>query len=117
MTFYAEMATDALELLEEFGGDIALTRESDGSINPITGVVTSGTDASVTTTGLLVSFADKMIDGTRILDGDRKLVISSEHEPLPSDKPVIGGEEWSIVKINPIKSVDVAVVYFVQVRK
>ena len=114
---YSKSAATALKLLTRFGGDVVLSRETDGSTDPITGVVTPGTDASVTTTGLLTNYEDNMIDGARILDSDRKLVLSNEYEPLPTDKPVIAGEEWSIEAIKTIKPFDTVAVYFCQVRR
>jgi hypothetical protein len=114
---YVKMAATALKLLERFGGDVVFAREIGGSINPITGAIVAGTDASVTTTGLLKKYPDKMIDGTRILTGDRELVLSNEQEPLPSDKPIIAGEEWSIVEINTAKPFDTVIVYFCQLRR
>jgi hypothetical protein len=111
------MAATALELLIEFGQSITLSRETGGSINPITGVVTAGTDVSVVTTGLIKPYPEKMIDGTRILSSDRELVLSNEAVPLPSDKPIVGGEEWSIVDIKTVSPAGTDVVYFVQVRR
>jgi hypothetical protein len=90
--FYDDMAATALELLAEFGQSVTLSRTTGGSIDPVTGAVTAGTDASVITTGLIKPYPDKMIDGTRILASDRELVLSNEQVPLSTDKPVIGGE-------------------------
>jgi len=54
----------------------------------------------------------------RVLASDRELVLSNQQQPLPSDKPVIGGEQWSIVGIKTIKPDGVTpVVYFAQVRR
>lgn len=116
--FYQKMAATALRLLTKFGAPIVLARETGRDIDPVTGVDTAGVDASVTTTGLIKPYPDRMIDGTRILEGDKELVLSSEHQPLPSDKPQIGGEDWSIISIKTIDpDLTGAVVYFVQVRK
>jgi len=114
---YSKSAQTALKLLTRFGGEITLSRKTGDSVDPITGVVAAGTDTSVTTTGLLKPYSDKMIDGTRILTGDKELVLSNEQTPLPSDKPIIDGEEWSIVAIKTIKPFDTVVVFFCQVRK
>lgn len=114
---YEKMAATALNLLEKFGGDVVFSRETGGSVDPITGTITPGIDASVTTTGLLKPYPDKMIDGARILASDRELVLSSEQEPLPTDKPVIAGEEWAIVEINTVKPFDTVIVYFCQLRR
>ena len=115
--FYTKMAATALKLLTKFGATVALVRETGALLDPITGAETSGVDASTTTTGLLVPYPDKMIDGTRILDSDRMLIASGETVILPTDKPTIGGENWAIISIKTIKPTTVAVVYFVQVRR
>jgi hypothetical protein len=111
------MAATALELLTEFGQSVTLSRETGGSIDPVTGVATAGTDASVITTGLIKQYSAKMIDGTRILASDRELVLSNEQVPLPSDKPVIGGEEWAIIDIKTVSPAGTDVCYFCQVRR
>lgn len=116
-SFYESLGDTALTLLVKFGQSITLSRETGGSVDPITGAVTAGTDASVITTGLIKPYPDAMIDGTRILDSDRELVLSNEYEPLPSDKPVIGGEEWAIVNITTISPSGTDVIYKVQVRR
>jgi len=117
MSFYDDMAAVALELLDEFGQAITLPRTTGGSVDPITGIVTPGTDASVVTTGLLKPYPDAMIDGARILSSDRELVLSDEQVVNPTDKPLIDGEEWSIVNIKTINPAGTVVCYFVQVRR
>lgn len=117
MTFYADMAATALELLTEFGMSVTLQRTTGSSVDPITGEITAGTDASVITTGLIKLYPDRMIDGTRILQGDREIVLSNEHVPLSSDKAVISDENWSIVDIKTISPAGTPVCFFVQVRK
>ena len=117
MSFYADMGGVAVELLKEFGQPVKLVRVTGASTVPVTGVVTAGTDASVTTAGILKPYPDDMIDGTRILTSDRELVLTNEHIPLPSDKPEIQGQQWSIVNITTTSPAGVDVVYKVQVRK
>lgn len=117
MSFYQDMADVALELLDEFGAAVTLQRTTGASVDPVTGEITSGTDASVVTTGLIKPYPDRMIDGTRILQGDRELVLSDEQTPVASDKIVVGGENWSIVNIKTISPAGIPVCYFCQVRK
>lgn len=118
MAFYDDMAATALELLTEFGSAVTLPRTTGGSIDPVTGAVVSGSDATVTTTGMIKPYPDHLIDGTRIMRGDREMVLSNEREPLPTDTPTINGENWSIVGIKTVKPDDATpVVYFCQVRR
>lgn len=117
MSFYTDRAADALGLLTEFGYIVTLGRVTGNSVNPITGVVAPGVDCSVTTTGFDKPYADNLVDGTRILTSDRELILSNEQEPLPSDKPVINGENWAIVNIKTVAGAGTAVIYKCQVRK
>jgi len=118
MPFYTNMGAVALDLLTKFGTSIILNRTVGNSVDPITGVVVSGVDASVTTTGLVRPYPDKVIDGKRILVGDRELVLSNEQVPQPSDRVVLNGEEWSIVGVKTIQpDTATTVVYFAQVRR
>lgn len=118
MTFnYAKMASTALKLLNKFGQDTVLARSTGNSVDPITGAVTVGTDASVTTTGLIRNYKDDAIDGTRVLMGDKELVLSNEQTPTLTDQVTIGGETWSIVSIKTIKPTDTVICFFCQVRK
>ena len=118
MSFYAKMSETALKLLEKFGAPVVLQRTVNASIDPITGIEIAGTDASVTTTGLIKPYDSSMIDGERILADDRELILSNEHAPLPDDMPMVDGEAWKIISIKSVKpngSEDV--VYSVQVRR
>ena len=117
MTFYTDAAADALELLTEFGYQLTLSRKTGDSVDPITGVIAPGTDSSVTTTGFDIPYDDGLIDGTRILNGDRKLLLSNEQEPSPDDKPIIDSQEWSIVNIKTVAGAGTAVIYKCQVRR
>ena len=118
MGFSDDMAAAALKLLEKFGKPVVLARITGGAVDPVTGATTASADASVTTTGLIKPYPDGLIDGTRIMQGDRELVLSAEHEPLPTDKPVVGNQQWSIVGIKTVKPDDATpVVYFCQVRR
>jgi len=118
MSFYSKMAATALKLLTKFGASVTLKRVAGETFDPISGVTVAGTDSSVATTGVLRTYPDKVIDGTRIMSGDRELVLSNEQVPQLSDYAVINSEQWSIVTIRTVKpDSSTAVVYFVQVRK
>jgi len=115
--FYADMAATAKDLLTDFGKTITLTRTTGTTYDPVTGATVAGTDASVTTTGLIKPYPDKLIDGTRIQSGDRELVLSNEQTPTMDDKPNIDGQQWSIINIKTVKPDDATpVVFFCQVR-
>lgn len=117
MSFYSGMAATALSLLQKFGQTITLVRKTGDSVDPVTGAVTAGTDASVTTTGVLSKYPDKMIDGERVLVGDRRLILSNEQVPVTSDLVTIGGYDWSIIEIDTVSPAGTDVIYICQVRR
>jgi hypothetical protein len=115
--FYTRMATTASRLLNKFGGTVTVIRNVGGSVNPVTGVVTPGSNSTLTAKGLLNKFSDDLIDGTRIKASDRLLMIDSTFEPAMTDKPTIANQNWSIVEIRTVKPANVAVMYALQVRR
>lgn len=117
MEFYERMAATASRLLTKFGGTVTLSRITGESVDPITGVVTPGTDNSQTTIGILQKFPDNLVDGTRIKKGDRTLILDSSVEPLMTDTPEIGGDNWSVMSIETVKPASLPLVYFVHCRQ
>lgn len=115
--FYTRMAATASKLLNKFGGAVTVVRNVGGSVNPVTGVVTPGSNTTLTGKGLLNKFSDDLIDGTRIKASDRLLMLDSSFEPVMTDKPTIASQNWTIVEIRTIKPANVAVMYALQVRR
>lgn len=117
MSFYGDMAVVVTDLLTQFGTAFVLARDVGGSIDDVTGAVVAGTPADQVVTGLLKVYPDKLIDGTRIQQGDRLLVIDASVQPLHTDRPVIEGEEWSVVSIETANPAGIPLAYFIQVRR
>ena len=116
--FYTEMAEVAVELIEEFGAPVTLNRVTGDQYDPVTGNEFEGDADPVTTKGLVTSYPVKLIDGTRILATDRKLIIDGSVEPLMADIPEMNGEKLgTIVNIEKKNPTGTALVYFIQVRK
>lgn len=118
--FYDEMAALATELLgtEEFGEPLNIQRVTGETRDPITGVVTPGTDESYTPLGVILDYEQDEFDGERIQRGDRKLIIDNSTQPRLTDKPVIDGSEWNVIswtKTQPRES-SVVAMYTIQVR-
>lgn len=117
MSFYDDMAAVATDLLTKFGQPITLRRNVGASVDPVTGAVTSGTSDDQATVGVLRIYPAKLVDGTRIQAGDRELVIDASVQPLMTDKPVLGGMDWTIVAIETASPAGIPLVYFIQVRR
>jgi len=117
MTFYADMATTAKDLLAEFGQTVTIARVTGGSVDPVTGSVTAGTTTTYSPKGILRNYNATLIDGTRIKAGDMELILDDTIAPLLTDKPAIGGTVWTIKGIKEINPAGTPLVYFCQVAK
>ena len=117
-TFYGEMADMATELFTEFGAQFTITRTTGESTDPVTFVVTPGSDTTYTPYGIIKPYPLDKIDGTLIKAEDRMLILDDTIEPLLTDVVTTDSESWNIVSITTIKPDDAtSVVHFVQVRK
>jgi hypothetical protein len=115
--FYNKMATTARDLLLKFGSVVTVTRTTGESINPVTGVVSAGTTVTFSPKGILQNYNDKLVDNTRILSGDRRMVLDDTVAPLMSDQITIESELWTIVGIEDKTPAAVPLVYICQLRK
>lgn len=114
---YTVPAATALRLLAKFGKTISLSRTTGETELPISGNILGGSDASVDITGALFDYADRLIDGTKIKQGDRRLIMSNEQTVTMTDKPIIDGVKKDIVNLIRISPDDTTVVaYIAQVR-
>lgn len=114
---YAASKADADELIAEFGMTASLQRAATAGpkYNPTIG---SPTPYSVTV--VVIEFRQSEVDGTRVLQGDKKVFIakgSLSIDPLPGDKLVISGATYVIVRVEPLAPAGTVVMWTVQVRK
>lgn len=136
MTFYSEMADTATDMLTEFGQSIVITRPSLNFSN-ITNKPVSGGTVSLATVGLFTKIDRSLVDGTRIQDTDRVMVIDASVSPRMGDLLDVSGMvtpesvgaapgiilspgqalSWTIVAIKDINPAGTPVCYFVQVRR
>jgi hypothetical protein len=95
---YAELRADVLEILEEFGNAITLTRANDGATyDPIGGTFSGGSVTALNGVGVLVGYKNSEIRGTEIKATDRKLIFQG-------DALLIGDlyNNWRVHSINDI---------------
>ena len=119
MSLYQNMADTAVNLLKQFGTQIVLNRTTGEEFDPVAGRVTPGTTEQLNTNGVLTSFTKSTETelGGNIVAGDMLLVLSAEVEPLPTDKLLLNGEPWTIVRILPVNPAGTPLSYKIQVRK
>lgn len=136
MTFYAEMAETATEMLSEFGRSIVLSRPSYNFDNA-TNKPTSGGVSNLTTVGLFTRISRDLETGSRIQSTERVMVIDASIAPLIGDLVDVSGvtesenvgaapgvilstgqaAAWTITKIREINPAGTPICYFVQVQR
>lgn len=99
-----------------------LIKVTEGSVDPnnITGPKIGGGEVSYSCRGFIEDYNDSLIDGTRIEQGDKKVMllgdtIASGKIPEQSDRVVIEGIDRVI--IGPVKRDPDAATYILQVRQ
>lgn len=114
-----QMRALAVDLINEYGKTIKLTREIT-TFDPSTGqTVTTETDYSVVSTPP-ADFSRSRVDGTLIQQGDMYIEIAAQGlaiAPEDTDKVTIDGQVWSIVGISPVYSGELVTMYGLQLRK
>lgn len=114
--FYASLADTARSLLTSFGKPVTFKRIEGEEKNPVTGEIVHGFEADFVANAVLTEIPDRLVNGTRIKQGDRHLICEAGVEPLMTDRPELLGWEWSIIEIATIAPAGIPVAYRLQVR-
>lgn len=117
MTFYSDLAADAHDMIVEFGQTMTLKRLTPGAYDPATGTLTN-TTTTETATGVELDYTSSEIDGTVILRGDRKLILSTTGigAPKVDDTVTIGTTVYTLKNVQPLSPGGTVVIYTCQVR-
>ena len=118
MSFYGDLAITADDLLAEFGQPITIRTNTPGNYDPDTGTTTL-TTADVVGNGCVFDYGTQAIDGTLIVQGDKRLYLSpvGMSEPGIDDLAIAGGVTWRITLVKAIAPAGVAVLYDCNLRK
>ena len=96
---------------------LQLERQAGAVQDQNTGLWTDGTKTLLQLDGALTGYADKEIDGTRIMRGDKKLVCAFDVTPLATDVVIVGGSQrFTIVQIDDVNHSGQTQVYKLQLR-
>lgn len=121
MTFYADMAATAHELLAEFGLAMTLARPSSSApaYDPTTGEATPVSPGTYTVTGAKFDYIVSEIDGSSVLFGDQRVYLSTSGGvlPRPGDTLTIAGSVFRVMRVSELAPGGTAVIYDVQVRR
>lgn len=111
---YEGMAASATSMLERFGTSVdLLPRVVTGPKN--NPAVTFPN--ALPTLGVILAFKAKEIDGERITERDRKVLLASDQqEPQIKDRLRVGGVDYEIVQVAPLRPATTTLMYTLQIR-
>ena len=122
MVDYAKTAARADQSLRRKGGIVVLRRVVTGEYDPDLGTAPTAT-TDYEGTGVKIAYEAENIDGTLILVGDQKLLLSPLQRngqampaPTAADLVLFGGASYTIQNVSKTEPVDVAVLYTLQLR-
>jgi hypothetical protein len=116
---YGELAQAAVDLLNELGQLVLLTRAGEGSgYDPDQGFVEEGGEEVWSANGVEFSYAQAEVDGTLVQSGDRRVLIAPSLGTLPQSGDVItlGATRLEVVESRPLQPAGVIVLHEVQAR-
>lgn len=115
--FYECLRATAHGLLLGKGQAMTLQTSSSGTYNPETGAAV--VPGSVPCIGAVFEYPSREIDGTQIVSGDQKIILSAEGlaaVPDEGDTILVQGVPLAIIRVQRIAPAGVVVVYKLQVR-
>ncbi|OEZ92196.1 hypothetical protein JAB9_47630 [Janthinobacterium sp. HH107] len=122
MTDYTKTAARADKSLRRKGGIVVLRHVVTGVYDPDLGAAPT-TSADYEGTGVKIAYEAENIDGTLILVGDQKLLLSPLQRngqampaPTAADLVLFGGASYTVKSVETTAPVDVAVLHTLQLR-
>jgi hypothetical protein len=118
VTFYSDMAATAVELLEEFGQAVIVTRVEEGEYDPSDGTGTS-TSTPYPGMGVALDYRQDQIDGTLIRQGDRRIYIAPDLGMVPKTGDTVTLAEGAVLNVvasRPLSPAGTVLLHDVQVR-
>lgn len=117
MSFYADMAATAIELLTEFGRSATHESKTTGAYDPATGSAPV-TTASATCTLAIFPVTKAHVDGTLVLQTDEIAYIAPfSAAPTAGDTLLVGGVRYTIIKVMTTSPAGTTVLHECVVRK
>ena len=105
-----------------YGTTVSITRRVSGAYDATQGKATV-VPTVYTTKGILLSYKDYNVDGTMVMQGDRKLILSTTATwspsailPVPGDQVSVSGAIWNVINVNQIALQGAKVSYVLQMR-
>jgi hypothetical protein len=116
---YGELAQAAVDLLDELGQLVLVTRAGAGDgYNPDTGFTEEGGEQVWSASGVEFQYNQREVDGSLIQSGDRRVLIAPSLGTTPQSGDVItlGATRLEVVESRPLQPAGVVVLHEVQAR-
>jgi hypothetical protein len=115
----AKARATALKLLNKFGKSVTLTMVTEGTYNPATGELSSGSTSTEIPKALIEDFNGVDYVSGLVEKGDRKVTTpaSGYTEPKPNDQFTVGSDVYTVIAVETVWSGEQAAIYISQVRK
>ena len=116
---YDELAQAAVDLLDELGQIVLLTRaRAGGGYDPDAGTVEEGGEQVWSANGVEFEYSQREVDGSLIQSGDRRVLIAPDLGTVPQSGDVItlGATRLEVVESRPLQPAGVVVLHEVQAR-
>ena len=119
MNFYERAGASALKLLKKYGQSATLKR-TETTTSPLKPWEPgASTTVSYPVTCVVADFSEKMIDGSTIIYGDKRVIVAAKDMPVVpcvSDVIAVGATEYTIINVKTIAPAGAAVVYELHAR-
>ena len=119
---YPATAATATRLLQRFGAAATVKHPTGSAYDPDTGT-TVPTYASTATTAAVFDYAQKYIDGTLILQGDKQAYCAPAVAPVQGDQfdwpvnvPGVTTVTYTVIAVKPVSPAGVPVLFEAQLR-
>lgn len=114
---YADTAALALEALTEFGAPVIRRATTAPVYSPETGAA-SAVQSDLARMGAVFDYGagQTQVRGTLIQGGDKRLLLDSSGEVLPTDQYVVNGIVYSVVSIGEVNPAGTPVLFDLHVR-
>ena len=120
---YEAIRIAAAGKIRQSGKRVTWRTSTAGTFDPVTGLTTGAAASDMTLYAVETFFSQADIDGTVVLQGDRRFMLAAVDltgaaiaQPSAGDKLIVSSSTLSVVAVKPLAPGDVAVFYEVHCR-
>jgi len=120
MSIGDDLQGDVAQALIEFGRAVTLRKIVPGAYNEADGSTAAATTTDHATTGLLLAYSDRVVDGELIKQNDRRCILKVQGlsvAPEINDRVVVGSDVYTVISFKTVEIGGVVVLYTLQVRR